>query len=450
MSFWDNISRSTLRDVAHAAGMRTSPALAVEDLEKHYGSTPGPEFIDEMWLVLRDGWLTRSAADRDAIVKGMLAKGRGNAESLRLSTRAGQIQYLKTLHRGRGLTEVVLPVFLASGAAERLQPVYSEPPASPQEQARRFEDALRAGLAAVSAANVGSLEFAVLTALDEGIGKLSLPPTDPAQEASRILSEVLNTFTFATPELSQDNLLDYQSILVERIPQRLASADLIGSTFSLLHGALQSALSDPSGDPLSCITWFSAVFWSVLAYGEKQSTPDDFIEKVRNGQRRFLATDSDPSGTADTADTAGGLADVLLELMATIPNVTAPRRIDDGALKWSVYMGSAVVDVALLPESKDAPAKITFVSPLVKGITPSADLADVLNSANAKETLIKFYRLDDVIVLEQEFLTYDLNDALFRYMLGRFATAADYFDTVLKDLFGGSLSGADQKAFFDA
>jgi hypothetical protein len=86
----------------------------------------------------------------------------------------------------------------------------------------------------------------------------------------------------------------------------------------------------------------------------------------------------------------------------------------------------------------------------VKGVTPSADLADVLNSANAKESLIKFYWRDDVIVLEQEFLLYDLNDRLFRFMLGRFAAAADYFDTVLKDRFGGSLFGADQKAVFDA
>lgn len=220
MSFWDNISRSTLRDVAHAAGMRTSPALAVEDLEKHYGSTPGPEFIDEMWLVLRDGWLTRSAADRDAVVKGMLVKGRGNAESLRLSTRAGQIQYLKTLHRGRGLTEVVLPVFLASGAAERFQPVYSEPPASPQEQARRFEDALRAGLAALPLPRITSTPCLKTSSVARCPG----PIRRPSSMLSRS-TKVLRAFRDELVGLAEDVASSVATI-------RVATADLQGATGS--------------------------------------------------------------------------------------------------------------------------------------------------------------------------------------------------------------------------
>ncbi len=120
-TFWDSLPSSTLHDVARAAGLRTSGAAAVEDLAATYGPLPTVAFIDEMWLVLRDGWLTRSPADREAVVAKLRALGRGRTE-IKARTRAGQIKYLKTVRRSPALAEAVLEVFLSSGSQETDRP----------------------------------------------------------------------------------------------------------------------------------------------------------------------------------------------------------------------------------------------------------------------------------------------------------------------------------------
>lgn len=444
MSFWDNIARSTLRDIARAAGVRTSTELAIKDLEQLYGGTPGEAFIDEMWLVLRDGWLTRTPADRDAVVEAMLAKGRGNTKGLRMSTKEGKLKYLKTLKRGPGLTEVVLPIFLASGATERPEPVWADPPTTADVQAARFEEAIRAGLAAVNSSNINSLELAVLQSLARSVTELNLPVAEPESKASRIAAEALNVFSFEVPETTEDPLLDYQRVLVERIPKRFASSKLLDSTYATIQAAFIPWLSDPHGnDPQSIVT-VSTIFWSALAFGDQKSTPDDFFKQLMEGQFRFIRR-PDP-GASTTSD----LEDVLTEVMATIPNVAAPTRRDEVGLNWLLYMGSAAIRVSVRPQSNGAPAMIMFYSPLITGVKSSVDLLDVLNQATGQEPMIKFYVTEGVVALRQEVPIDVFSEPLFRYMLSRFAATADRFDTLLRDRFGGSTFGADQKAVFDA
>lgn len=113
--------------------MRSSNEQAVQDLTSKYGPLPTAQFIDEMWLGLSDGWLTRSAPHREAVVARMRELGRGDM-SLMVRTRTDQLTYLRTLRRSPALSEAVLKVFLESGSQERQPPVFVESPADAQAQ----------------------------------------------------------------------------------------------------------------------------------------------------------------------------------------------------------------------------------------------------------------------------------------------------------------------------
>ena len=444
MSFWNNIARSTLRDLARAVGVRTSPELAVVDLEARIGSQPDAAFVDDMWFVLRDGWLTRSAPDREATVTGMLAQGRGNTDGLKMSTRAGQLAYLKTLRRGQSLTDVVLPIFLASGATERPEPVFADTPADAAAQQHQFEEVLRARFAAVSSGNINALEVAVLSAVKEGLDVLELPSASPAEDVGRLLPNIFNVFTISFPEADGSPLSEYQRQLVDRIPARFATTDPVAPLIGTIGGVLQSALADTTGNKLSALISISAIFWTALAYGERENTPPEFLKQVMEGQKRFWAKQG------ETHDATAGLDEELAEILSTIPNVTAPRRDSDGSVGWGVFQGSAVVNIMFRPAQESGPPSVALTSQLVKDVEQSTDLMFVLNAANEQESLVKFFWRDGVVVMAEKIELEELNQRLFRFTLGRFVAVADYYDTVLKDRVGGALSRDDRKAAFDA
>jgi len=227
VSFWNNIARSTVRELAKAAGLRSSNQQAVEDLETKYGTLPTAEFVDQMWPVLRDGWLTRSAPHRQTVVARMRELGRGDM-SLRVKTRSEQLAYLHSLRRSPALANAVLEVFLASGSQDRPPPVFVEPPASPEEQEARFNTLVRDRLLKLDAATISGFERSMFSAIESALEGLTFPVAEPKEFAKRITGAVASTFLIPDdPELADVEPHPYQRVILDRLAARLPDTSVV-------------------------------------------------------------------------------------------------------------------------------------------------------------------------------------------------------------------------------
>ena len=450
-NFWDNIARSTVRELAKAAGLRVSNEHAVADLTATYGPQPTTEFVDEFWLVLRDGWLTRSAPHRQAVVTKMLALGRGNPK-LATRTRTGQIAYLKSLRRSPALAEVVLEVFLQSGQEERQPPVFVDAPASPEEQRERFYESIAASLQRLTPSNIDTLEVTLLKVALGATAEMTIPAADSADAAGKLVSVLLMPLLLdETWEASGSDLHDYQRIVLEMAPRRVADARSAAHLAERYWAAIRPAFEDPDATAETIALWAAAVFMGLLAYDRPEDAPDGFVSDILRLQRRFLvdadgADDTDVGGREGPSD----LDEAITEALGQVSKSSQPQGFETGAVGWSIYAGSAVVRVLRLPYVEGRPPIIRFFSPLLQGVPMSSELLDTLNRVNGDELLHKLYWLDGTVLLEYCMAVDSFSPRLFLWTLMGFLGDADHLDTALKDRFGGALFGDDERASFDA
>lgn len=452
-NFWDNIARSTVRELAKAAGLRVSNEHAVADLTATYGATPSAEFVNEFWLVLRDGWLTRSASHREAVVSKMRGLERGDM-SIKVKTRSGQLDYLRSMRRSPVLVDAVLEVFLESGSNTRIiYHSYTEPPPNAEEQRVRFLTAIRDQWRALRADTIESFERAVFDTVVATLQSITLPIDDPAGTAQRVTSTV--ALAFIDPDIlkpSDGELHDYQRIIVERLVDNIPDIDAVGRIMACFTAAIEEPFGDKTKTLGWLIRWSAAVFMANLAYPGNDGAPEGIIGVIADAQARFCddgACSPDPGEQAPTQETVD-FDEMLTEIMKGVPNCTPPARLDNGALVWCVYMGSAIINVFRNPITDAAPPLIRFASPLITGVQVTGELLETINLLNARENVLEFYWSDDTVWLEQEFFVDPLHERLFIFELRRFAGAADALDTSFRDRFGGKMADVDQKAVFDA
>lgn len=449
-NFWNNIARSTVRELAKAAGLRSSNEQAVEDLTNKYGPLPTAEFVDEMWLVLRDGWLTRSAPHREAVVARMRELGRGDM-SLKVKTRSEQLTYLRTLRRSPALSEAVLKVFLESGSEERQPPVFVEPPTDAQKQQYLFFAMVRQHLLALDATTIESFERTIYDTIHGAVGGLTLPVADPKDEAGRILSAVATVFMIAeTPEPAGAGPRPYQKVILDRLAGRLPDVAAAERLFELYEASLVPIITDPKATAEYVATWASAVFMATLAYDGPKDAPRGFANEIIEAQRRFVSDATARAASAQAVGERRGFDEALADAIGRIPNSIGPVSLDNGSLAWRIYMGSAEVEVFRAPFTDSGPPLIRFVSPLVREVRLSEDLSATLNLLNAREHLDKFYWRESSVFMEYEFVVAVVDELLLLWLLCRFAGVADHFDTMLRDRFGGVMTDDDQRAVFDA
>ncbi len=451
-NFWDTIARSTVRELAKAAGLRVSSKNAVADLTETYGPTPDQDFVNEFWFVLRDGWLTRDAPSREALVARMRALERGNM-SIGVASRAGQIKYLRTLRRGPGLNEAVLEVFLEAGAEARIvERSYIEPPANAEEQRERFLTAIRDQWLAIGADTIESFERAVFDTVVATMEPLTVPIDDPAGTAARVTATVM--LAFIDPEVLQPEtteLQDYQHVIVERLADRIPDLDAVEQIIDSFACAIEMAFADRTATLDFLIEWAAAVFMANLAYPGTDDAPEGITGTIAEAQSRFYDEEGAPGAPGRHPATQEDLDfdELLIELMEGMPNCTAPTQLENGALAWRAYFGSAIVNVFRDPPANPAPPLIRFTSPLIADVELSQELLMTINALNADENILKFYWDEDTVWLEQEFHADLFRHRLFFFSLQIFGGAADHFDTRFRDSFGGTMASDDQKAEFD-
>lgn len=448
-NFWNNIARSTVRELGRAAGLRASNEQAVLDLTEKYGQLPTVEFVDEMWPVLRDGWLTRSAPHRTAVVTRMRELGKGNM-SLKVGIRSGQLAYLRSLRRSPALADVVLQVFLESGAEERQPPVFVDPPVDAEAQEARFFATARERLLKIDETTIEGFEQAVHAAIHDVAAGLSLPIAEPGEAASRIVH------TFATvvvleekPEPVRTALHPYQRVILSHLAERIPDVASVQRLLGIMSASLVGILIDPQTTQKSVGDWAAAVLMAILAFDSPDDAPPNFVNEIIVAQRRFASSPDGPDSSGPVEERQR-FDEALGDLMSRVPNASRPADLDGGALGWNVFMGSAVVNVVRVPFTDHGPSTLRFQSPLVRAVQLTEDLSASLNLVNAKEWFYKFYWHDDTVWMEYEFILDSFNERLFGWSLRRFASMADDYDTMFRGRFGGATMADDRKAVFDA
>lgn len=455
-NFWNNIARSTVRELGKAAGVRASNAGAVADLTEKYGDKPSAEFVLEFWPVLRDGWLFRTAPDRHAVVENMRERGMGS-KSAKSNTRPGQMAYLKSLKRSDALGEVVLPVFLESGSEERPEPVFAEPPSDAEEQARRFFESLREGLWRLDESTIESFEQALHFAAFRDAAELELPAHDPTRSAAAMSASLGFTMALSEEaEASDAPLQNYQRRFLDRVKQRVSDNEQMQQFMMTVTANLITALKDPAATQRSVATFAAALVMAMVAFDEPESASGSILD-IMTAQQRFRdapngSVESDTGkaerSASDAATDPQAFVDAMSDALSRIPNTSAPQSVDDGTHLWSVYMGSAVIHV-LLVSASERPPLIRFMSPLVHGVELTADLAGTLNHLNSSNGIGKFFWRDDTAWMHHEWLADSFHEAAFMCSIRQFAAYADHLDTQLKRQYGGTTTGHDQRAVFN-
>lgn len=446
--FWNNIARSTVRELGKAAGLRASNEQAVLDLTEKYGPLPTADFVEEMWPVLRDGWLTRSAPHRQDVVARMRERGKGNM-SLKVRTRSDQLAYLRSLRRSPDLVDVVLEVFLKSGSEERPDPVFVDPPVDAEEQAARFFGAVREHLSGLDETTIEGFEQAVHGAVHDVASELAFPVAEPREEAARIVGRFASVVLLESqPESARTGLQAYQRVILARLDERVPDVDSVQRLLGIMAGSLLPVLSDPETTQTSAGDWSAALLMAILAFDSPDEAPAGFVNDIMQAQRRFA---NGPQGVGGgPGEEQQGFDEALSELMSRVPNTSPPAQLDGGALGWNVFMGSAVVNVVRVPSADHSPSSLRFVSPLVRDVRLTEDLSASLNLINAKEWFYKFYWSNDTVCMEYEFVMGGFDEGLFAWSLRRFASLADHYDTMFRGRFGGVTMGDDRQAVFNA
>ena len=134
---WKNLSKGLAKELARPAGLRVS--FAAEDLSTKFGEPPTDAFVDELWPVLRDRWLATRPASRDRVVTELRKAGLGDT-AVKISTKAGQMEYLRSCRQSGRLKAIVLAAFLDEGSQPMMAPsvmVQSSAEGQPPEPAAK-------------------------------------------------------------------------------------------------------------------------------------------------------------------------------------------------------------------------------------------------------------------------------------------------------------------------
>ena len=96
-------------------------SFAAEDLATKFGEPPTEMFVDELWPVLRDRWLATRPASRNRVVAELRKSGLGDT-AIKISTKTGQMEYLRSCRQSGRLKAIVLAAFLDEGSQPMMAP----------------------------------------------------------------------------------------------------------------------------------------------------------------------------------------------------------------------------------------------------------------------------------------------------------------------------------------
>ena len=198
---WTNLSRGLARELARAAGVRVS--LPREDLAAKFGEPPTDQLVRDIWPTLRDRWLASRPAFRKRVVAELRAAGLGDA-SVKVDTKTGQMEYLRSCHQSDRLKQIVLAAFLEEGSRSMLAPAVATVSSrrgrtAPGPSEGDTLGPLRAALAGMTVESEAALELALRDAVVDFVREFEPPKPEAAFNGALRLATCLRLALTRSP-----------------------------------------------------------------------------------------------------------------------------------------------------------------------------------------------------------------------------------------------------------
>jgi hypothetical protein len=406
------------------------------------------------------------------IVEGLRAAHLGKTD-IKVKSRAGQMEYLRSCRMSETLRTVVLEALNTVGSLPYdLPAAVLDVPEDKQELP--IVEWLRRTCAALTPASLPVVELAVCLGIGRALQGVTVPVADedrPDLVAEIVTAAVLAAHGEATSRATVEDPGPAHREWVLAGAQRLATdrtarEQAVMAYQQEVDKILASNMPDTFNASMTCLS----MFFTVIAFGDgEQITQEQSVELIE-GLSWLLhvvapsgtdapteiadnvgdsgAAEPNSAGTA-SADTPATLVEYIHSRLQHVAGLIGPSRVDNDNVVWSLPAGSAIVQV-LAREPEGRPPLLRLTAQLLTGVRVDADLLAAVNTINADEEYAKAYIVDDRVVLEYDQIVDELSSSRFDYTVGHFMRLADHFDSVLQDRFGGQTHAAGVKAQFSA
>jgi hypothetical protein len=428
MVFWETLPNATLNEISQGWKMGTTRKKTIAKLVEGYGEEPTTDFIRDAWNVLREGWLRRSASDRDKIVD-YLRNGNKGDMSVKVNSRAGQLRYLASVRRTPTFLEYVLSVFKESTAFHQEQqeqfatPVSALPPDSDNTEQTDSYTALAKQFLKLGAKTIESFEqvsaFAILNALKE----IEFPVKDAHKSSRKLEFDVIAALLPDTAwEEQAIELLDYQKLILDSTDTSTWSAKDVVRKVHVYRQFVQAILEEDvkelnDGILIRCYLYYL----QVVFFGTDYTFKEEIVDSIVKGIGRFFADAEEQQTEQERFDS---LDELLTDALSKIPNSLGPEKLENGSLAWSIHSGSAIINIFRDEYKERKPQGILLKSPLVRDLSESSDVYKTLSSLN-KETVFKFYYVNETIWMEETFNVENNSAGFYIWKILGFLSAAE-------------------------
>jgi hypothetical protein len=116
---WKNLSKGLSKELARTVGLRVS--FAADDLSAKFGELPTNAFVDALWTTLRERWLATRPVSRKQVIAELRKAGLGDT-AIKIGSKAGQMEYLRSCRQSERLKGIVLTAFLVEGSQPMMAP----------------------------------------------------------------------------------------------------------------------------------------------------------------------------------------------------------------------------------------------------------------------------------------------------------------------------------------
>ncbi len=466
---WGNLSKSTQRELARAAGLKVTKAQA--ELTATFGETPTVEFVTAVWPVLRDGWVLREPQARSMMVEQLQAARLGN-QATKTRSRSGQMEYLRSCRLSDTLKQIALDVLISIGSVpfDDATPPESSTAESTPSESMTAVSALQQACRSLEEAAMPTVELAACLAIHSQLKGITLPVSDE-RERRDLVESIVVAAILAFLERSKEIVPQEDSAphrrwvfdAAQRIAEDAALAELVVDSYAR---GVDQILSGSTSGFRTAFRSLSMFFITIATHGrdditaERSDTLFDGLVWLLGvipeaGDEAGDAAAPDPaaplqlSSTNTNSDSEAPSLEAFVDrcIRQIVPNSTGPGEVSLGVHGWSVPAGSAIVNVQTFVRP-DEPPVLLFWARLLTGVQPSAELFDALNTINEREHFYKVYLRDGNVMLEYEQIADDLSLYRAGTSLRIFCDNADHPDNIFKDRFGGETMAAGVKARF--
>ncbi len=454
---WSALPHGVNEALARAAGLPASePASALADA---YGEPPDEQVVRDLWVVMRDRWLGSRPAERATVVQALRSNGLGRSD-LPASTKAEQMDYLRTCRNSRGLRAVVLSTLLESGEVDgEIGDETEEDDRSRLEFQKDPFGAVASLLSELNRDQAGYLEWHLLGLMTHVVVDAESAEPDAENFGQVVASAALAAIVsvggvddsfWGTEGAHRDRLVSGA--------RTLRSSQAVARLYGAVLDVGQRAHADLAIDPGATLVNIVAAVIGLIATGVGP-VEDELFESITETIWLLvdvLAEEGDgESGVLDVAQPSGVIApdidpdaSISAQVLEALEEILGqPPHIDeDGDVP--IPRGSALIWVRTI-EPEDAVPQVLLMANLVSDVTPSPELFVSINSINERLRYGAVAFADGVVRLRSSLPAEVITANQIFALLEDALNAADYFDSAIAAKFGGTTWLSEQGEYVD-